>query len=200
MKYKSLFLQGDSKIGKSTIILESIKPFLSVTTGFMCQRLIADGETKAFCLTPIELVTSPVAKFDEKMPNIFLKENLGRWQRNEEVFCNTGVMLLSDLKGKQLVVLDEIGGMELLIEPFREKLYEVLSNGIPCIGVMKSYNNKTLMQKSVGLELRYEDLHEKLYKDIESVFGGAIISAKDYNRSYLKNTVETFLSGTMKMM
>lgn len=200
MKYKCLFLQGDSQMGKSTLILKSILPFLSVTTGFLSQRLIADGETKAFCLTPIELATSPLAIYDSKLPNIFLELISGKWKGNEEVFKTLGVKLLSNVTGKQLVVLDEIGGMELLAEPFRDKLYEVLSSSIPCIGVIKSYNNKSAMQKSVGMNQKYTVLHQKLYSDIESTFGGIIINANDNTIDFLKKSINTFLNASIKML
>lgn len=199
MEYKSLFLQGNCGIGKSTLILESIKQFLPVTAGFLSQRLISGGETMGFCLTPINLASSAIEEFYEEKPNIFLHKRLGKWQRNDEVFFSHGVKLLSELKGKQLIVLDEIGGMELLIEPFRNKLYEVLACGIPCIGVIKSYNNKSLMEKSIDLGQSYTEQYLKLCDDIVNIFGGVIISAEHNNMGEIKNTVETFLNTIMKV-
>lgn len=200
MKYKCLFLQGDSQIGKSTLILESILPFLPVITGFLSQRLIKYGQTKAFCLTPIELAASSLVMYDAGIPNIFLENTLGKWQKNEEVFRTYGVKLLSNLTGKQLVVLDEIGGMELLVEPFREKLYEVLSSDIPCIGVIKSHKNKSTMNKSVDLEEKYTVLYEKLYSDIEKTFDGIIIDANVNSIGFLKKSIRTFLNDSIKMI
>lgn len=181
-------------MGKSTLIIESILPFLSVTGGFMSQRLMEGGETKAFCLTPIELADSSLTAYDSEKPNIFLENIHGTWQRYEEVFSTAGVELLSDLSGKKLVVLDEIGGMELLVKPFREKLYEVLSSGIPCIGVIKSFHNKARMQKNVEIEQEYTTLHIKLYSDIENRFGGVILDADVNTTDYLKKNIQTFLN------
>lgn len=184
-------------MGKSTLIIESILPFLPVTAGFMSQRLMEGGETKAFCLTPIELADSSLAVYDSEKPYIFLENINGTWQRNEEVFSTAGVDLLSELSGKKLVVLDEIGGMELLVKPFREKLYEVLSSGIPCIGVIKSFHNKERMQKNVGIEQEYSSLHRKLYSDIESRFGGIILDASINTTDFLKKNIQTFLNKNM---
>lgn len=200
MKYKCLFLQGNSMIGKSTLIIDAIQPFLSVTTGFMSQRLMTNGETRGFCLTPIELAASSITEYNPAKPNIFLENINGKWQRHEEVFRTAGVELLSDLAGKQLVVLDEIGGMELLEESFRKKLYEVLSSGIPCIGVIKSYNNKARMQENVDIEQEYTILHRKLYSDIENNLGGVILDANGNDLRILRNSVQTFLNSTVKII
>lgn len=197
MKYKCLFLQGDSQTGKSTLILKSIQPFLSVTTGFLTQRLLKESETKAFCLKPIESADASIAAYDVKKPDIFLEHSMDKWHRYEEVFETTGINLLTNLNGKKLIVLDEIGGMELLIEPFREKLYEVLSSGIPCIGVIKSYRNKAAMEKSVNLEQKYSILYQKLFRDIESNFGGIIISTNDSTKRYIESSVQTFIENAM---
>lgn len=184
-------------MGKSTLIIKSILPFLPVTAGFMSQRLMEGGETKAFCLTPIELADSSLTAYDSEKPNIFLENIHGKWKRNEEVFSTTGVELLSDLSGKKLVVLDEIGGMELLVKPFREKLYEVLYSGIPCIGVIKSFHNKARLQKNVGIEQEYTTLHRKLYSDIESRFGGIMLNANINTTDFLEKNIQEFLNKNM---
>lgn len=84
--------------------------------------------------------------------------------------------------------------MELLVKPFREKLYEVLSSGIPCIGVIKSFHNKARMQKNVEIEQEYTTLHIKLYSDIENRFGGVILDADVNTTDYLKKNIQTFLN------
>lgn len=194
---RCLFLQGNTQTGKSTLILNSILPFLSVTAGFMSQRLLSNGETKAFCLTPIKLAEVSYAEYDKKIPYIFLEYVSGKWQRNENIFTAAGVKMLSDIAGKKLIVLDEIGGVELLSEPFRRKLYEVLSCGIPCIGVIKSYCNRTAMQKSIKLKQNYTVLHEKLYKDIVNCFDGIIISTDDNTKEFVETSICTFLDKWM---
>lgn len=181
-------------IGKSSLILNSILPFITVTGGFMCQRLLEGGNTKAFCLTPIEQVSSSIEEYSSEKHNIFLENIHGKWQRNEAVFSTAGVALLSDLAGKRIVVLDEIGGMELLVKPFREKLYEVLSGGIPCLGVIKSYNNKARMQKNIGIEPEYTILHNMLFSDIEKKFNGIILDADIKSMDFIKNNLKSFLN------
>ena len=58
-----------------------------------------------------------------------------------EVFVDAGVRFLENYRDCDLMLLDEIGGVELLVPPFKEKLYEVLESPVPCIGVLKGISN-----------------------------------------------------------
>ena len=165
MKNKRLFLEGDMKIGKSTIIMQNIKSKFhnNQVCGFMCQRLVHNEETIAFCLTAIDKVESAI-----------------------------------NISSKKLLVLDEIGGFELLAKQFRAKLYEVLSQDIPIIGVIKSNKNKSIMKKAVKINDEYIDLYQKLYSDIENVFNGTILPSHKNNMMYVNNKVNTFFEEVLE--
>lgn len=194
MKHKCLFLAGNMKIGKSTTILKNIELYIpgNLIGGFMCQRLVNNKKTKAFCLTDIKMVEASIKKYKPDTPNIFLKNISGKWEKNDEVFNTIGVEMLSNLASKKLVVLDEIGGFELLAEQFREKLYEVLLGDIPVIGVLKSNSNKLIMKESVRIDNDYIALYEKLCSDIENICGGKILTAKENNMLSIQNEINIF--------
>lgn len=198
MSCKCLFIEGSSQTGKSSAILECIQPFIDVTGGFLSQRLIENGETKAFCLIPAQTAFSSIAEYHPEIPNIFLESISGKWEKNNDIFTNEGVKLLTNISGKQLIVMDEIGGMELLSDRFREKIYEVLAGSTACIGVIKSHKNKSLMQKNVELDQRYSVLYEKLYEYIKNVFDGTIIDSDGCDNILLKKSINTFISNSIK--
>lgn len=200
MKHKCLFLEGNMQIGKSTTILKSINSFIpnNLVGGFMCQRLVADEETKAFCLTSFNEVESSIIEYKPHTPNVFLENISGKWVRNDEVFNTIGVDMLSNLSSKKLIVLDEIGGVELFAEQFREKLYELLSKETPIIGVIKSNNNKSVMKKSVKIDDEYSDLYQQLCSDIENIYGGKILKVDKNNMMSIQQEIGVFLSEIMK--
>lgn len=109
------------QIGKNTTILKNINSFIpnNLVGGFMCQRLVADEETKAFYLTSIDKVESSIIEYKPDIPNVFLENVSGKWVRNDEVFNTIGIEILSN------------------------------SGNIPIIGVIKSNNHKSFMKKSV---------------------------------------------------
>ena len=182
-------------IGKSTLILKGIRPYIKDVSGFMCIRLMDKNDVKAFSLMPVERVIKTVDTYEKSYPNIFLIKENNVWKRNEDVFIKEGNKYLSNIKGKKLMVLDEIGGIELLIEPFKRKIYEVLNSGIPCIGVIKSLNNKTLMKKSVKLSEEYEKNYEELFNFIS--LNGNIFSADEAMKD-AELVVKSFTSGSIR--
>ena len=77
---------------------------------------------------------------------------MGNVHKTQEVFDILGVHYLTSSRNKPLILLDELGGSELLCEPFRRALYDVLSSGVPCLGVLKLADNARRMQRSYGFD------------------------------------------------
>jgi len=103
------------------------------------QRLIdADGFPAAYRLRTLSDRASFLnvnAPFTGGEPDIFL--HLPSRIFDPTVFETTGVELLNQCKGKRLVLLDEIGGLELLVPLFRDALFRQLQEEIPCVGIIK---------------------------------------------------------------
>ncbi|MGI6361417.1 MAG: nucleoside-triphosphatase [Bacillota bacterium] len=189
-----LFLQGDMKVGKSTLLLESVHPYLACTGGFMVQRLFSGEHLKAFCLHQVAAEPWSVnAEYKGNEANIFLQKTDHGWQSFPEVFTRIGPCLPQWAKKNKLMLLDEIGGVELLSEVFWENLYQVLGSGIPCIGVVKSLTNSKIMQESVALSDRYQKLHKQLLTDIKGKFSGEIMELTTSNRPFVKQEIAAFL-------
>ena len=150
MMKKILFLEGPVQTGKSTLIRTLLGDHLSGCGGFSSQRLIdAGGSTRGFRLGPAA-VTPPAAPAEDYIaapgsPLPFAADcgifkwfcEDGRVITDQSVFDTVGVSLLSSSLDSPLILLDEIGGSELLCGPFCQALDEVLSSGLPCLGVMK---------------------------------------------------------------
>ena len=109
---KRLFLTGPSGIGKSTIIRQALGPALAYAGGFVTER-VSDGEGRllGYELLPAAAALSGTAyqswRFLDYSGSVPAKDN--------EVFRNQGVRLLQEAEYYPFVLLDEIGGFEMLI-------------------------------------------------------------------------------------
>lgn len=137
---RRLFLTGSIGCGKSTAILNAIGEDLPRFGGFLTRR--HRGESLSFTLD------SP----DGRLSEAFLWFSDGEPRLDMTVFSRLGVSLL---KGKVLV-LDEIGGMELLCPEFMAALDAVLSSDIPILGVMKGEGPAGALVETLGLSEEYE--------------------------------------------
>lgn len=137
---RKLFLTGPIGCGKSTAITTAIGEKLPEFGGFLTKReRDTEGHAVAFYLE------SPDGKLKEK----FLDCSSSDAQIYADVFERF------PLNGKYLVV-DEIGGVELLNPAFMTKLNALLSSDIPVIGVVKGAGPASAMIRKLGLTEEYE--------------------------------------------
>ena len=137
---RKLFLTGPIGCGKSTAIRTAIGEKLPEFGGFLTKRMRdPEGHPIAFYLE------SPDGTFKET----FLDCSSSAVQIHMDVFEQVS------LEGKYLV-LDEIGGLELLNSSFMAALDELLSSDTPVIGVVKGVGPASAMIRKLGLTEEYE--------------------------------------------
>lgn len=153
----NLFLLGTIGVGKSTMIRECLMPYLPETGGFFVQRIFIGSEYAAFRLCPVD--SFPGYELDchvetlEGLNNLFLYSLSGNnWQRNLEVFEKAGLDCLekSLRKNKKLILMDELGGVELYSKVFTGKVKEVISAEVPVLGVAKNPANSRVLENSLA--------------------------------------------------
>ena len=151
---RRLFLTGASGIGKSTAILDALGGNLSRAGGFLTVRERNEaGKVQRFHLV------SP----DRRQQGTFLDFTGGGNPADLTVFSTLGAELLEKASGCPFAVLDEIGGIELLVPEFSAALDEFLESGTPCIGVMKGFGPASMLIERMGLGEPYEKAHRALY-------------------------------------
>lgn len=151
---RRLFLTGASGIGKSTAILDALGDHLSRAGGFLTVRERNEaGKVQRFHLV------SP----DRRQQGTFLDFTGGGNPADLTVFKTLGAELLEQAAGYPFTVLDEIGGIELLVPEFAEALDEFLKSGAPCIGVMKGFGPASMLIERMGLGEQYVKAHQALY-------------------------------------
>ena len=143
---KNLFLTGPIGSGKSTSIAGALGEHLGKAGGFLTVRQRDDtGRAIAYWLQRPEGTEGKIIiDYGEKPYTMHL-----------DVFEGFGVRLLEEARHFDYVILDEIGGFEVLSDRFLEALYGLLKSDVPCIGVMKGEGPASKMIEKLGLGERY---------------------------------------------
>ena len=186
MKSK-LFLTGESGCGKSTLLRQELGKSLDNAGGFLTIRKVDEnGAVKGFdIIPPDEKQVSTFLDFS-KVPPIQMEAfgTLGVW-------CLENAMKNPSQYG--YIVLDEIGGIELLEETFSEKLYQVLNSDIPCIGVIKGIGPATGMIQALGLSKAYEQKREKLWTTMKSMEDVQVVEMHSWDDEDAKQEVRKWV-------
>lgn len=145
----AIFFEGPVRTGKSTLLRAFFAPRLPAMGGFVVERLL-DGEgvaaayrmvdladlTDAFPLPQAESRFLAVEQpWDGNPEGVFLTVSPRRVF--PEVLRATGLEALRRASARELVFLDEIGGVELLDPAFRTALFGLLQGPAPCVGIIK---------------------------------------------------------------
>lgn len=173
---RRLFLTGPIGCGKSTAIETALGERMKNCGGFLTRRyrephlhFALKSPDGAFCKTFLD--------FSSAEPAVDLS-----------VFSEVS------LRGN-ILVLDEIGGMELLCPDFLDALNKLLSTDTPVLGVLKGEGPASAMIARLGLAAEYEQaatrLRNQLYNDPETLVyecgqfdKTALILAKNWVKEY----------------
>ena len=139
---RNLFLTGPIGSGKSTSIAKALGDVLPKAGGFLTVRQVDDtGRAVAYWLK----------RPDGSDGQVIIDYSAKPYTMHMEVFETFGVELLERARDCDFVILDEIGGFEVLSDVFMEALMKLLESGIPCIGVMKGVAPASKMIQKLGL-------------------------------------------------
>ncbi len=145
-------LEGDSGAGKTTYVLGYMKAMSNNCAGFISRRIIDEqGRAMGFYLD------EPSAS-----ANITLCDAKKAWERvflyglpPHRDLTLDALRLIPDIgkydQQNDLYVMDEVGGLELLIPSLRDFLEGVFESNIPCIGTIKSKENLERMARNLGM-------------------------------------------------
>ena len=173
-----LFLTGPPKTGKSTMLLSQLMPYRESLGGFYVQRHLKMGGCVAFMLRGAAEGSFSVDSIEEEPNSAFLSLWEEKWSMDIGVFDTKGYQLLRDSKANELVLLDEIGGIDLLSDSFYSELCSLIQGGAKCIGVFKSEQALGSMIRSVAGAKKCIDRRDSLLQRLDD--GSTILlDAKD---------------------
>lgn len=191
-----LFLTGPSGVGKSTILKEELSCCGSLVSGFFTQRQLSpSGNTMGFLLLPWEASLPSAVVLNTPTDKLFIQPTpQGRIFR-PEVFETLGIKLLS--AQRPILCLDELGGGELLVPLFRQKLYQLLNSHPCCLGVLKSPASLSSMRSRVALAPGVEEELSRLYTFLTKKSDCRILSVSPDTREDARRAVKSFIEARL---
>jgi len=128
-----LFITGDPGCGKTTAlraVVERLRGRVAMT-GFLTDEVRREGRRQGFRGTTLEGATFVLADRD-------LDSNLkiGPYGVDVTGLESVGIAALVPGPETRLVVLDEVGKMEMLSEPFRRRVVELVAGDVPVLATI----------------------------------------------------------------
>ena len=162
--HKKLFFCCSSSSGCRETILSELGESLASAGGFIMARAIgSDGS-----MLGIDLFPAAAAVVEGFTGARFLDLTVSPPKTDNEVFRVEAVRLLQEAPYYPFTVLDSIGGFELVIPQFREALSAFLSSPVPCVGILRPFEEAELMRGFLGLGERCTAFAAKLYSALEA--------------------------------
>ncbi|WP_265457229.1 nucleoside-triphosphatase [Enterococcus sp. HY326] len=134
----NFFLEGPKFSGKSTL-LQTLLQTNGAFSGFYVERWLDNrGQIVAFELRDAAFLQAALPPIPEHF--FIIRQPQPQWQT--AVFEKFGCRLLEQAQASEnLILLDEIGGIELLAPNFMKQLLAILQGSQKIVGVFKSEKN-----------------------------------------------------------
>ncbi len=131
---KTLLLTGHPGCGKTTVIRKVIDALGERAGGFYTEEIFGPGGRKGFRLITLAGKEAVLAHKDLRGPKV---PRVGRYGVVMKVLEAVGVAALrAALQAGQIIVVDEIGKMELLSPAFRDTLLQAILGPSPVLGTI----------------------------------------------------------------
>ena len=174
---RRLFLTGPIGCGKSTAIAKALAEKSTQCAGFLTRRYREPH------------LHFTLESLDGTYRKTFLNFANGRPEVDLSFFSSI------HLAGKVLI-LDEIGGIELLNPDFFAALDEALNRDVPILGVLKGEGAAGALIESLGLAEEYTNAASRLRRRLESGADTLVYQCGQYDETALllaRQWVEEFL-------
>ena len=127
----NILIQGPPGIGKTTVIIKLSK-LLKNLSGFYTEEMREKGKRVGFCVRSFQGEKGILAHQNYKG-----KYRVGKYRVNVEDFERVALPALEKgLKESTVLLIDEIGKMEMFSTKFREKVKSALESPLPVVATI----------------------------------------------------------------
>ena len=131
---KNLFIAGTPGVGKTTLLRELTLGKRERIGGFYTEHILAGRMRKGFMMRTFDGQDRVLASKGMKSPH-----QLGKYGVDINALENVGIPALKlALMTKDLIVIDEVGAMEMMSERFRQTLLECLTSTKPVLATIRA--------------------------------------------------------------
>jgi nucleoside-triphosphatase THEP1 len=160
---KNLFISGNPRVGKTTLIKEVCLPYWEKIGGFYTEEFRKEGERWGFLLKTFSNQEAILAQ--KKMKG---QAKLGKYGIDLKALEKVGVEALEEaLAKKEVIVIDEIGQMEIFSDKFREILVKCLNSEKKVLATIRLHSQPFTdeIKKFANTEVLY--LNKENYPEIK---------------------------------
>lgn len=161
---KKLYFCCSSSAGCREMILRELGESLASAGGFITEQAVGEDGT----LLGLDLFPTAAAAVEGFTGARFLDMTVVPPKTDNEVFRSEAVRLLQEAPYYPFSLLDSIGGFELVIPQYREALAAFLSSPVPCVGILRPFEEAELMRGFLGLGERCTAFAAKLYSALKA--------------------------------
>jgi nucleoside-triphosphatase len=170
-----ILLTGRPGIGKTTAIRQVVKALGNRAGGLYTCELRAGGRRTGFELITLDGKTALLATKDPGM-SFDRPAPFGRYRVNLDAIDTVGVPALLDaLDRGQVIVVDEIGPMEILSSRFRDAILRILGSDVAVVGAIvlrpQPFADRVKAHPRVTIRHITRDNRDSLPKQIVSELG-----------------------------
>ena len=168
---KHILLTGLAGVGKTTL-LRTVVSKLNACGGFYTEEILENGRRIGFKIKTLDGREGLLA-----LKGFNSKFKLGGYGINLRDLEEIGVACVEEaMNNKEIIVIDEIGKMELFSEKFRKVVLRVLDSGKMLLGVIHKgkieFLNKIRERKDVEIfEVNLYNHNEILHKIYHRIYG-----------------------------
>lgn len=188
-----LLLQGRHGVGKSTLLHRALGQSGLAYGGYYVQRLLQDGATRGFRCCSLTAPAQLTVPYDSSLESqLFIDCRQGHTITVQRL-VQPALTALSDPL-PQLLVLDELGGVELLDDSFFERLMDCVGS-CRLVGSYKADGNVAKLQQQTGVD---EALLTKRRQQLQQRFDAAdvcLLEVTEQNREDVSAVLAAFLKG-----
>jgi nucleoside-triphosphatase len=164
---KNIFVTGRPRIGKTTLILKVLKELNLKANGFYTKEIREGTLRLGFAITNLKGETKTFAHV-----NFSGNYRVGKYKVDIAALEEIGVKVIEEgISKKQLIIIDEIGKMELYSDKFQKAVIKALDSKSPVLGtITKSqlpFVKKMKSRKDVKLLEMTEENRDKLVDTIK---------------------------------
>ncbi len=169
---KNLLLTGLPGCGKTTIVLKVIEKFSGECGGFYTEEILEENRRVGFKLMTLEGENCLLAHKNFNSPF-----QVGKYKVNLDCIEKVGNQAIKNaIENKKIVVIDEVGKMELFSQTFRKAVLEALNSKCYVLATILYHSNPFCDRIKVRKDVEIFNVNSKNRNELPGIICPILMS------------------------